>query len=726
MHRKAVRKRSKQRKPLMRDKTVKVDKQITEKDFTAARREIERVIKGFRKLVGEEENHDPENTGLKNMLRGLKRVEQQWREQSFQVAVLALVKSGKSTLINALLGSECLPSSNAPETARIVRIRHEPAADEPVLEKASVKIATGVTNIRTELRSLNASQRKADSTPAEDELTLSAPIVCLAGRSLGEQIFEVLDTPGPNEAGADILRERVDGLLGKADVIIYLLDYTKLKTEEEKGLFARLSSMRPELLKRFSEHLFFVVNKIDLQNRSGLSQGETRDYVAYLLSEQVPGLTVLPERVLLVSAEQGLLARVVESGQADDGVRRDFAKRVFGELRGKDKTIEECQPAARKLLDESKLADIEEKVIDFIYTNRGRLFLQSVVDDLERHRGSFGNHLQTASESLNESRDELARKYKELEVELKATDREFEEVNSRASSVADDIKQLVKKRFEEFRCSVEKELRNAQGQTQSSHWDKVARFFDQLRGEVEDKKTAEQRLRETNEAIKERLRTEFDAFYDELKRETLGRQKQLFEEVESKLKPLARRIEEVVGQSLDISLYPVQIQIPMPSIDHHDRQIRKRKDRLIETIKRRMRRQSGTEPVMVKEGSWCGEDEYEERPTFETIVKETYETSHDNVLSAWLEGIDRMTENSVKVAHRIIKEEIQDATQSARSEIERYRNSYLQTMRRSLTDAERGEAAREKRLEEVKIASEKLLKLEDTIEKCREFLKAEA
>ena len=113
-------------------------------------------------------------------------------------------------------------------------------------------------------------------------------------------------------------------------------------------------------------------------------------------------------------------------------------------------------------------------------------------------------------------------------------------------------------------------------------------------------------------------------------------------------------------------------------------------------------------------------------PTFETIIKETYETSHDNVLSAWLEGIDRMTEDAVKVAHRIIKEEIQDATQSARSEIERYRDSYLQTMRRSRTDVERGEAAREKRLEEVKIASEKLLKLKDTIEKCREFLKAEA
>lgn len=702
-----------------------MDEYEIEKDFTATRREIERVIKQFRELVDEEVRDDPENTGLEDRLRELDRIKKMWSEKSFQVAVLALVKSGKSTLINAMLGAAYLPSSNIPETARIVRVRHKPAADEPVLEKASAKIATGVTKIRDALRSLNASQREADATPAEDELILTAPLVCLAGRSLGEQRFEVLDTPGPNEAGADILRERVDGLLDEADVIIYLLDYSRLKTEEEKKLFTRLSSMRSELLKQLSERLFFVVNKIDLKNWHGLSPEETRRYVADLLSKQVSGLDIPPERVLLVSAENGLLARMMESGEGDDEVRQDFAERVFG-FRGEDATIEECRDAAPELLNRSKLADIEEKVLDFIYTNRGRLFLQSVVDDLERLRGLFGNHLQTASESLNESRDELARKYKELEVELKATDGEFKEVNSRASSVAADIKGLVKKRFEEFRCSVEKELRNAQGQTQSSGWDKVARFFDQLLGEVEDKKTAEQRLRETNEAIKERLRTEFDAFYDELKWETLARQKQLFEEIESKLKPLAQRIEEVVGQSLDIPLYPVQIQIPMPSIDHHDRQIRKRKDRLIGTIKRQMQRKSGTKPVVVEEGSWCGTDKYEERPTFETIIKETYKTSHDNVLSAWLKGIDRMTEDAVKVAHRIIKEEIQDATQSARSEIERYRDSYLQTMRRSRTDVERGEAAREKRLEEVKIASEKLLKLKDTIEKCREFLKAEA
>ncbi len=43
--------------------------------------------------------------------------------------------AGKSTLLNALLGSELLPMSNVPETARIVRIEHTPTQAEPELEE---------------------------------------------------------------------------------------------------------------------------------------------------------------------------------------------------------------------------------------------------------------------------------------------------------------------------------------------------------------------------------------------------------------------------------------------------------------------------------------------------------------------------------------------------------------------------------------------------------------
>lgn len=41
---------------------------------------------------------------------------------------------------------------------------------------------------------------------------------------------------------------QVDGLLDTADAIIYILDYTKLKTAEEANLFSRLKDINPDLV----------------------------------------------------------------------------------------------------------------------------------------------------------------------------------------------------------------------------------------------------------------------------------------------------------------------------------------------------------------------------------------------------------------------------------------------------------------------------------------------
>ena len=50
-------------------------------------------------------------------------------EHHFMVINVTILYAGKSTLLNALLGAICLPSSNVPETARITRIIHTPLKD---------------------------------------------------------------------------------------------------------------------------------------------------------------------------------------------------------------------------------------------------------------------------------------------------------------------------------------------------------------------------------------------------------------------------------------------------------------------------------------------------------------------------------------------------------------------------------------------------------------------
>ncbi len=55
---------------------------------------------------------------------------------------------------------------------------------------------------------------------------------------------------------------QVERLLEGVDCVLYLLDYTKLKTAEEEGLFRRLRAINPQLVERLSSRLFFVINKV--------------------------------------------------------------------------------------------------------------------------------------------------------------------------------------------------------------------------------------------------------------------------------------------------------------------------------------------------------------------------------------------------------------------------------------------------------------------------------
>lgn len=55
---------------------------------------------------------------------------------------------------------------------------------------------------------------------------------------------------------------QVERLLDGVDAVLYLLDYTKLKTADEADLFARLTRINPQLVARLSQRLFFVVNKV--------------------------------------------------------------------------------------------------------------------------------------------------------------------------------------------------------------------------------------------------------------------------------------------------------------------------------------------------------------------------------------------------------------------------------------------------------------------------------
>src|SRR5690606_19443473 len=125
---------------------------------------------------------------------------------------------------------EFLPAANTPETARIVRVVAGAAPGQ--LSSDGTAVADGAEGVNAYLRDLNRRHRE---TPADSvtDLRLTAPHGFVDDVLRGAVGFELLDTPGPNEAGGHDLQEQVLRVIEQAYVVLYLLDYSKLKTEAE-------------------------------------------------------------------------------------------------------------------------------------------------------------------------------------------------------------------------------------------------------------------------------------------------------------------------------------------------------------------------------------------------------------------------------------------------------------------------------------------------------------
>ncbi|KAL6753659.1 hypothetical protein V8C86DRAFT_3139812 [Haematococcus lacustris] len=553
---------------------------------------------------------------LSHLWSAYSQLKQRNASQELRLAFLACTKSGKSTLINALVGTELLPVNNVPETAHICSIVHDLTAVEPFLVEpvagalqrnsqdsrrasgqqgafqptspcpmASQNITRGEAAVRARLAELNQTARRATgrrtascclprnpsqpaglgtalsllpnpgrltalgspptsptppadspapasatysrkqsfgpstvqsaasmpaapyggaggwgrfsvdtamtsglagvgsdlgagglyspappgAMPPERVLLIHACVAALAAYGVGEVPqagvrhggaaqaaaaaaaaaagrvvqLQLVDTPGSNEAGEDGLRWQVERLLDGVDACVYLLDYTKLKTQDEASIFQRLKQVNPALVRRLSQRFFFVVNKVDAAQMSeGQDLETTRSYVAELVTEQmgIEGFQLTPSQVVLVSARNALLSRRVLRGNASPEVRAKFVTLAFGRFTNPALITEDAmQAAAHALLAESGLPDLESQILAYLYTHAAGVKQLALADDMDRLLAEVYNVSLTCSAALSASSDALVQRSAELQAELAATNAAFDTVAQQADAVVEAV-----------------------------------------------------------------------------------------------------------------------------------------------------------------------------------------------------------------------------------------------------------------------------------------------
>jgi GTPase SAR1 family protein len=689
-------------------------------DFLITHRQIGELIEATRKLVDAEHSSNPGNGVLSELASGLERTRLKWKEESFRVAALGLVKSGKSTLLNAFLGDEYLPAANAPETARIVRVRGGPPPG--TLTVGDRQLAQGTSAINEHLRAANREVRAGSGVKRSETLTLTAPLAFVNDIQLETRGFEILDTPGPNEAGVrQDLHKEVVKILGDVDAIIYLLDYTKLKTVEEASLLDLLATMRPELIRRCSERLYFVVNKIDTEDRNGLSHEQTCEYVADLLRRTLRGITVREERILSISANHALLARMVHANVASEDALADFRRIAFGKVRGPERSLEACHSAATELLDSSELVTLEREVLTYIFENRGRLLHQSLSEELERCLRRFGNHLRTVEGSLQTDHQVLETRLAELKTEFSTVTEGLQRVTKAGRDTKAEVEAWVREEFEAFDEEVQALIRKVLGdqpprERESGFIMSLWRRVRDLQSDVgpEPLEVTQARIKDLNLELQRLLDRQFFEFRSQLEQEAHDRQTEVLAELNRLLQPLARSIERKVNQTLNITLSPVSIAIPAPSLAELNHDINS-----FMTQRIRMQTSSMTQQRRIP-GGLCSpphvvnETVLVNTPVFEASV------SVEALKTAWHTAIQQLTEGSIATAGAVIDAAFESIHAKARAEVERYALGFTRTIESEILESERGKEQRATRIAAIRSSrqsADSLLEVASTLTK---------
>ena len=229
-------------------------------------------------------------------------------ETEFEVSVIATMSSGKSTLINALLGREMMPSKNAACTATIAHIK-----DVDGMEGFSAECKDengGLVESNDNLTPEAMARYNDDERIVDINIEGDIPFVSSQNMQL-----VLLDTPGPNNSRTEEHKRRTLKVIksNAMPMVLYVMNATQLFTEDDETLFSSVAeAMNNQHGKQSRDRFLFVINKTDMLDPQ---KGESVDDIIqeardYLSSNGIEDANIYP-----ISAEMAKLIRMSKNGE---------------------------------------------------------------------------------------------------------------------------------------------------------------------------------------------------------------------------------------------------------------------------------------------------------------------------------------------------------------------------------------------------------------------------
>lgn len=186
----------------------------------------------------------------------------QAQSDDFEVNVVATMSSGKSTLINAMLGEKLMPAYNQACTATITRIKDN---DKKGYKATACDKDNNVLERLDRLDYNIMSRLNADNNVQEIHIDGDIPFVSSKDTNL-----ILVDTPGPNNSrNSDHQTTTFKSLEDSPKtLVLYVINSTQLGINDDSLLLNKVAEKMKDAGKRAHDRFIFVVNKMDVYKPS--------------------------------------------------------------------------------------------------------------------------------------------------------------------------------------------------------------------------------------------------------------------------------------------------------------------------------------------------------------------------------------------------------------------------------------------------------------------------
>lgn len=178
-------------------------------------------------------------------------------EAEFPVNVIATMSSGKSTLINALLGKKLMPSKNEACTATITEILdNDKDGFRAIVYDKEGNVIRETDNLTYEVMSELNENNQVSKIEAEGDIPF------LDAREIA---LMLVDTPGPNNSQNQEHKNTTYSSINNDSnsLILYVLNGTQLSTNDDKELLNYVATQIKMGGKQVRDRFLFVINKMD-------------------------------------------------------------------------------------------------------------------------------------------------------------------------------------------------------------------------------------------------------------------------------------------------------------------------------------------------------------------------------------------------------------------------------------------------------------------------------